>query len=554
MLRMLLLLPAVVFALAPVLPPAAVGQPVASASVGFVAAGGADFPAMRRVGAAAVKLLADWSELEPERGDFIWAPLDDAVAAASKAGLQVTLVLAYTPRWASLATGPELNDPTIYSRQPPKRIADWEGFVSRIVSRYKGRVRDWQVWTALSLPFYRGTEAEYFALLKAARAQARGADPSARIVLATPYGIDLAFVRRAIRDVPSAFDAISLSPRGIAPDGLLRPLAVLRERVLAGTQKKLWIEWDPRSVGERTSWPGQIVKVSAVARAFQVDRIVWAIDPAAAGSALGMIAAQVGSKPFTGYLVSQRALVFVFGDVAPAAVAWSTGSETPVTLEGEGLKVSAPDGSARQPETGGGKTVIALGAEPLFIAGLSAATAAEARSTLQARGLPIPPSAADFSQASEVSAKLGRANTEQGLYNMSYRGRANGAVESVEVGGVEAVRTNAAKDIVFIYFDVDDSFLYYVDGRTAVEISVEVRGAAAPQQLGFNVLYDGMTGYRFTPWQWVEAKDGWVTYTFRLSDANFSNTWGWDFAINAAGNKKEDLTVRSVTVRKVPRS
>ncbi|MGH2437240.1 MAG: hypothetical protein ACRDFA_09625, partial [bacterium] len=127
------------------------------------------------------------------------------------------------------------------------------------------------------------------------------------------------------------------------------------------------------------------------------------------------------------------------------------------------------------------------------------------------------------------------------------------ALDVVEVDGGEAVRTVVAKDIVFIYFDVDDTFLYFVDGRYDVEVSAEVRGATEPQQLGFNLYYDSMKDYRFTARQIVEAKDGWVTYTFRLTDAAFANTWGWDFAVNGVGNRREDLTVRSVTVRKIPR-
>ena len=76
------------------------------------------------------------------------------------------------------------------------------------------------------------------------------------------------------------------------------------------------------------------------------------------------------------------------------------------------------------------------------------------------------------------------------------------------------------------------------------------RSARAPRQVGFNLLYDSTTGYRFTPWQWVDVRDGWATYTIRLTDANMANTWGWDFAINTSGNRAEDLTIRSVTVRK----
>lgn len=537
----------------PALSERAVGQPSVPFSTGFAAAGGADFAAMRRGGATSVKLLADWSEIESDRGQFDWKDLDAAVAAATAAGLSVTLMLAYTPKWASLATGSELNDPAIWSRQPPKRIADWETFVGQTASRYKGRVRDWQVWTVLSLPIWRGTSREYQALVRAVRIRTKPADAASRVVLATPFGVDLISIRRALREIPDSFDAISLSPRGLAPEALLRPLSVLRDRLLASTRKAIWIEWDPRAGGERSGWSAQMVKVAAIAKAFTVERLVWAIDPSIGMGAQEMISARLGSKTFAGYLTQSQSIALVFGETDAVAVAWSVGGEAALALEGEGITALNPAGDSRTVSTAGGRSTVMLGGEPLLLSGLSSSAVTAARETLAAKGAPDVPRAQDFSAAAEVSARLGKTNVERGLYNMPYRTRRNGALDVVDVDGGEAVRTVVARDIVFVYFDVDDSFLFYVDGRHDVDVIVEVRGAEAPQQLGFNVYYDSMTDYRFTSRQWVEAKDGWVTLTFRLSDAAFANTWGWDFAVNAVGNRKEDLTVRSVTVRKIPR-
>jgi hypothetical protein len=522
-------------------------------STGFVAAGGGDFVAMRRGGASSVKLVADWSEIEPDRGAFDWKELDAAVAAATGAGLSVTLVLAYTPKWASLATGSELQDPAIWSRQPPKQIADWATFVAKAASRYKGRVKDWQVWTVLSLPIWRGTAREYQALVRAAKTATKGADAASRVVLATPFGLDLISIRRAVLEIPESFDAISLSPRGLAPEALLRPLRVLRERLLARTQKAVRIEWDPRAGGERSGWSAQMLKVVAIAKAFNVERVDWAIDPSIGMGAQEIMSARLGSKAFAGYIIQPKTIALVFGETDAVAVAWSTGGEVTLALEGEGITAVNPAGDPRTVSAGSGKSTLTLAAEPLLISGLGSAAVTSARETLAARGAPDLPRIQDFSGAAEVSAKLGKANVENGLYNMLFRTRRNGALEVVDVDGSEAVRTVVARDIVFVYFDVDDTFLFYVDGRYDVEVSVEVRGAGAPQQLGFNLYYDSMRDYRFTTRQLVEAKDGWVTYTFRLSDAAFANTWGWDFAVNGVGNRKEDLTVRSVTVRKITR-
>jgi hypothetical protein len=521
-------------------------------AVGFVAAGGADFAGMRRAGATWVKLLADWSVLEPVKGQFAWKSTDDAVAAATAAGLRVVLVLAHTPKWASLATGPELSNPSIYSRQPAKRAADWQAFVAAVVTRYKAKVHDWQVWTVLGLPAFRGTTAEYLTLVRGARVKSKSADPSSRLIITTPPGMDLAFIRRALAEAGSAFDAISLNPHSMGPDAFMRPLRVLRAQVLDRQPKAISVEWDPRAIGERQSWPGQFLKALIVARVFGAGQVFWAAPPAAdVEGARKALDDRIGGKPFVGYLHRPGIMAIVFGDGPASMVAWSVGASAQLQVDAS-AGVYATGGELRQQSApSGDKVTVTLTRDPLVFTDVGPDLAGEARATLEARGLPLPAGERDYSEAALVKATLGKANVEDGLYNMPFRGRKNGAVEVVDVDGSEAVRTNTSKDIVFIYFDVDDSFLFFVDHRAAVEIAVEVRGAAAPQQLGFNIFYDSMTGYRFTPWQWVEAKAGWVTYLITLTDANFANTWGWDFAINAVGNRKENLTVRSVTVRKV---
>jgi len=529
----------------PAAPPFAAGQPAAPESFGFVAAESADYGAIRRAGGRAVKITADWSEIEAERGTFRWAGLDGAIRAAGSAGLAVTVVLAYTPRWASIATGVELRDRAIFSRQPVRRLEDWEAFVRGAVTRYRSSVKDWQVWTALSLPVWRGTPKDYVRYLTATRKSTKAADPQSRVVLATPYGLDLVWVNRMVREAGGNFDAVSLAPRGVQPEALLRPLRVLSEQVLVGRSIRIWLEWDPRSSGERTGWSAEILKVAAIARALGVDRIDWVLDPALAASALQLFAAHVGAKPPAGHLVSPRALALVFGQTNMAAVAWSAEGGGELHLSGAGLTVISATGETR---TSTGQDPIALRPDPVILTGLDEAAVAAARAPRE-QG-PRPPGARDFSGAAEVSARLGRANVEDGLYNTPFRGRRNGALEPVELDGGEAVRMNAGRDVVYAYFNVDDSFIFFVNGRHTVEVTVEVRGAGAPRQLGFNLFYDSMRDYRFTEWQWVEAKDGWVTYTFRLPDAAFANSWGWDFAVNAAGNRREDLTIRSVTVRK----
>ncbi len=537
---------ACVAALAAPARPAAVGSAL-PVRVGFVAAEGADFAALRRGGAESVKLVADWSQIEPQPGEPLWDLLDRAVDAARAAGLRVVLVLAYTPGWAAPAA--DRTDPAVASRQPPP-VDRWERFVRAAATRYRGRVRDWQIWTARSLPVFRGTTRQYLHLLRAARVALRDADSFARVVLATPYGLDLPDLRGMVQEASGEFDVVSLQPRGIRPDGLLRPLATIRERILPPGGRPLWLEWDPLSAGPRSTWPGQLVMLVAVAAAAGVEEVQWAAEPTAVTQmVLATAARHLGRRPYEGFVVRGPVLLLVFGGDPAVAVAWS-GTPAAVTVEGEAVRAVGPAGDERPVRSAAGRTTVEVGPEPVLLVGIGPEEVAEAR-RMRSRDVPLPPGGPDYSASPEVSAVLGRVNQERGLYNMAYRTWRGEAVRAVSVDGVDALGTETAAERVYVRFDVDDSFLYFVDGRAAVEIAVEVRGAPAPQTVGFNVLYDSMSGYRFTPWQWVDASPGWVIHTVRLPDAAFANTWGFDFALNAAGNRREDLVVRSVTVRKV---
>jgi hypothetical protein len=364
--------------------------------------------------------------------------------------------------------------------------------------------------------------------------------------------MDLVDLRGVLTEASDDFDVISLSPRGVSPDALLRPLAVLRERILGTSSKALWLEWDPYSYGLRYNWPGHLVKLQALAKAFGIEQLIWRGDATAITQiVLGGLALRVGRRPYAGYLTRQRTLVLVFGDRDPAAVAWTgTGDET-VTVEDSGTKAYAATGDPRPVVTEGETRRVAVSNEPVVFTGVSKTWVEEAQKAAQAGSSPLLSPAVDFGGAAAVTATLGRVNVERGLYNQRFRAALNEATDVVEVDGAEALRSDTSKERVYLRFDVDDTFLFFVDGRAGVEITVEVRGASAAQQLGFNIWYDSMSGYRFTPWQWVDANPGWVSYTFRLPNAAFADTWGWDFAINAAGNRSENLTVRTVTVKRV---
>ncbi len=88
-----------------------------------------------------VKLVPDWSRVEPRRADYDWAAFDELVTWAFAAGLDVTigpvidLADGRFPAWVVNAAGGEYAD-----------LADALcGFAEAVLRRYQERVRSWQI-------------------------------------------------------------------------------------------------------------------------------------------------------------------------------------------------------------------------------------------------------------------------------------------------------------------------------------------------------------------------------------------------------------------------
>ena len=161
----------------------------------------------------------------------------------------------------------------------------------------------------------------------------------------------------------------------------------------------------------------------------------------------------------------------------------------------------------------------------------------------------------DLRQVDRVWMDLGGVTEEFGLRHRSLRHFPGGQTQMEERGGRKAVRTamsnNPEEDNPWIYFDVDDGFLYFARGRVPVMITAEVYQGRGPKRLGLKLCYNSTRGYRFSPWQWVESGQGWQRLSFVLEDADFANKQGYDFRLDAKGSK-EDLYVAAVEVQKAP--
>ncbi|WP_240979245.1 helix-turn-helix domain-containing protein [Streptomyces sp. HNM0574] len=122
-----------------------------------------------------------WSLLEPERGVYRWATLDRLVRAAERRGLPVLFTIGGTPPWAAPdGAGSAYRDA---GASPPDDLRDWDRFVTRLVTRYRGRIEAYELW---DYPSHRlhyagglGTLAE---MVERAAGIIRDGDPLARVV------------------------------------------------------------------------------------------------------------------------------------------------------------------------------------------------------------------------------------------------------------------------------------------------------------------------------------------------------------------------------------
>ncbi len=99
-----------------------------------------DSKTLQLIKAAGIQLIRidiNWYEVEPKRGVYDWSRIDAVVAQARKLGLEILGLLAYTPSWANGGKG---------INYPPDNVEDWKRFVKAAVSRYRGKIKYWNLW------------------------------------------------------------------------------------------------------------------------------------------------------------------------------------------------------------------------------------------------------------------------------------------------------------------------------------------------------------------------------------------------------------------------
>lgn len=159
-----------------------------------------------------------WRHFEPEKpgvqptlGDF-----DDVVNRLDRAGIAMQAMVTETPLWATTAPNPDPKNPASYKSAPPRGLHapiftdgtdtpgpgkqvnpdnTWARVVHRMVTRYQGQVRYWQMWNEPDYPkgdqkaafgdlkrSWFGSVDDYVRLLKVGHTLVKWIDPQAQVV------------------------------------------------------------------------------------------------------------------------------------------------------------------------------------------------------------------------------------------------------------------------------------------------------------------------------------------------------------------------------------
>jgi len=119
-----------------------------------------------------------WPNLEPEKGKWNFQLTDRYVELAEQHHVEVVFPVALSPTWAS-ARQEEKSGYGPGNAAEPRDLNDWRNYVLTIATRYKGRVRTYEIWNEPNLKsFYSGSVTQLVQLASVAYQTLKEVDPT----------------------------------------------------------------------------------------------------------------------------------------------------------------------------------------------------------------------------------------------------------------------------------------------------------------------------------------------------------------------------------------
>jgi len=191
-----------------------------------------------------------WASIETARGQFSWTVLDRLVSGATAAELPVLFVLGGTPVWANPGA-PAAPYPDGSRAAPPQDLADWDAYVTALVTRYHGRISGYELWALANDPrYFNGSISVLVEMTRRANAVIKRVDPAATVVCPGMGNLWTAAGQQVLRQFAEAggynycdVAGIKLYQRTASdPPETMLELATTIDRLLheSGVQPRLW--------------------------------------------------------------------------------------------------------------------------------------------------------------------------------------------------------------------------------------------------------------------------------------------------------------------------
>lgn len=156
---------------------------------------------MREAGITHVRADFSWGSVERPHGTWRYEHLDRVVQQAEKEGVEVLPILNYDVSWATPAF---------------KYLPEWKNYVRNVVSRYKDKIRYWEVWNEPDLKGFWKDEPSgknYATLLMATYETIKEIDPELVVVYGGLSGVPFKFFEESLQQgAGNSFDIINIHP------------------------------------------------------------------------------------------------------------------------------------------------------------------------------------------------------------------------------------------------------------------------------------------------------------------------------------------------------
>ncbi len=138
---------------------------------------------LKQTHCGSIRIPIRWRIVEKTKGNWDFSAIDRVIEMIPD-DIQILGTLMSIPEWAN-GIDPEKAEGW-FDVYPPKDISDWENYVSKIVGKYKHRIKHWEIWNEENgIDFYRPQPdaKAYTELLKVAYKSAKAVDPECVVVL-----------------------------------------------------------------------------------------------------------------------------------------------------------------------------------------------------------------------------------------------------------------------------------------------------------------------------------------------------------------------------------